>query len=119
MQFKGPVTLAAAMLVASELAYAVDPSRSVVAVRYLVSEQLPDRVEETVTDPLERVLIALPRVAEVTSTTDHRSVNVEIQFEGGATEQDLATVSQRIEELVLDGEVRVTSRTAVLTSPRL
>lgn len=83
---------------------------SVVVVRYLVSEQSPERVEEMVTNPLERILAALPRVSKITSTTGHGVVNVEIQFDGGATEQDLATVSKRIEELALDGQVEVTSR---------
>lgn len=119
MQFKRIFAVASAMLSGGEMACAGQPSLSVVAVRYLVSEQLPERVEETVTNPLERILVALPRVSEVTSTTGHGSVNVEIQFEGGATEQDLATVSKRIEELVLDSEVEVTSRTTLLRSPRL
>ena len=119
MQFKGTLAFVSAMLWGGGIAYAGPPSLSVVLVCYLVSEQLPERVEETVTKPLERMLVALPRVSKVTSTTGHGSVNVEIQFDGGATEQDLATVSKRIEELALDGEVEVTSRTTLVRSPRL
>ena len=67
--------------------------------------------------PLERTLIAIPRVSNVSSTAGHGYVNFEIEFEGGATEQDLATVSQRVKEFVLDPQVVVTARTVFLASP--
>ncbi|QBE64910.1 hypothetical protein [Pseudoduganella lutea] len=84
-----------------------------------MSEQLSERVMQKVAAPLQRTLIELPGVTEINSTTSHGYVNIEIQFEGGATENDVATVSRRIEELVLDGEVVVTSKTVHLAPPRL
>ena len=117
--FKRIFALAGAMLSVGAIALAGPSPLSIVAVRYVVSEQLPERVEITVTDPLERALFALPRVCKINSTTGYGSVNVEIRFEGGATEQDLATVGRRIDELVLASEVVVKSRSVTLTSPRL
>lgn len=119
MKFKGTSVLAAAMLAGSGSAYADQPKLAVVAVRYLITEQLPERLEKAVIDPLERILVALPRVSEVTSTAGHGSVNLEIQFDGGASEQDLDTVTRRVEELALGSEIVVTSRTVSLASPRL
>ena len=106
------------MLVVGLTAYAGRSSPSVVEVSYLVSEQDVDRVERLVTDPMERVLTSIPRVSRIESTTGHGSVNIEVGFEGDATEQDLAAVRERIEELALDREVVVTSRTVELKPPR-
>lgn len=119
MKFKGTSVLIAAMLAGSGSAYADQPKLAVVAVRYLVTEQFPERLEKTVIDPLERILVALPRVSELRSTASHGAVDLEIQFEGGASAQDLATVTRRVEELALGGEIVVTSRTVSLASPRL
>jgi multidrug efflux pump subunit AcrB len=85
----------------------------------LVSEQLPERVEAAVTNPLERTLITLGRVANVNSNTSHGSVYVEVQFEGGATEQDLAIVTERIEQLEFSSDIVVTSRSTDLGPPSL
>lgn len=120
MKFKGTSVLAAALLAGSGSAYADPPKLAVVAVRYVfVAEQMPERLEKAVIDPLERILVALPRVSALTSTANHGSVNVEIQFQGGASEQDLETVTKRIEGLALGSEIVLASRTVNLASPRL
>lgn len=118
MEFKKLSVLAAAMLASSGSAYADQPKLAVVAVRYLVTEQLPERLEKAVMNPLERILAALPRVSEVNSAAGHGFVNLAIQFEGGASEQDLEIVTRRVEELALGSEIVVTSRTISLASQR-
>lgn len=117
MKFKGTSALAAAMLTGSGSAYADQPTPAVVAVHYVVNEQLAEHLEKSVLDPLERTCIALPRVSRVTSTASDGYVDLEVQFEGGASEQDRETVSRRVEELA--AEVAATSRTVRLASPRL
>jgi hypothetical protein len=78
MEFKKLSVLAAAMLAGSGSVYADQPRLAVVAVRYLVTEQLPERLEKAVMNPLERVLVALPRVSEVNSAAGHGFVNLDI-----------------------------------------
>lgn len=90
-----------------------------VAVRYVVTEQSPERVEQAITNPLERTLIALPCVTSIVSATSHGSINLEIQFEGGAKQQDVEAVSRHIERQVFGSEVVVTSRTVSLAAQRL
>lgn len=111
--------LAAAMLSGTQLAFAFEPTPSVVAVGYTLTEQSPERVEQTVTNPLERTLRQLPRVTGIGSTTSHGSINIEIQFEGGAQQQDVEAVSRHIEQLVFGSEVVVTSRTVSLAAQRM
>lgn len=118
MKRKGALVAAAAMLLGAATAFAAPPAASVVAVRYLVAEQSPERVEATVTNPLERMLAALPRVSSINSATSHGSVDLEIHFDDGATEQDLDTVERHTAEFVFDREVVVTSRTTQLAAPR-
>ena len=108
------LALAAALLAGSGSTHADEAKVMVVAVRYEVTEQVPDRLEQTVADPLQHTLMELPGVTALNSTVSHGYVNVDVQFEGGATEKDVATVSRRIDELVLDSEVVVTSRTVRL-----
>lgn len=119
MPFKKTAAIAAALLSFNATSHAGDSSFEVVAVRYMVNEQSPDRVEEKVTNPLERILFTINRMTEINSTTSHGVVDVEIQFEGGATERDLAEVRQRIESLTLDRDIEVTTRAVRLTSQRL
>lgn len=68
-----------------------------VAVHYAVDEQLPERVEANVTNPVEKLLADVPRLVELNSNTSHGTVDLELQFEGGATERDLAVVKARID----------------------
>lgn len=118
MKLTSALVATAAMLLGSATAFAAPPTTPVVAVRYLVTEQSPERVEATVTNPIERMLVALPRVSAVNSATRYGSVDLEIHFDEGATEQDLETVERHTAEFVFDPEVEVTSRTAQLAAPR-
>lgn len=119
MKFIGILALTAALLTVADIVDASEPARMVVAVRYVVSEQSPDRVEEKLTSPLERAFIGLVRVDSINSETSHGTVAIEIQFEGGATLQDLAAVNQRIKDFPTDPHITVTSRTAELAVARL
>lgn len=101
------------------LAHAAPPPRTVVAVHYQVGELDPDRVEQTVTKPLERALIALPLVGDLNSVTGHGTVTIEIAFQGGASDQDLAAVDALVDEVRLAPEVVVKSRIVRLAPPRL
>ena len=112
-------SLAAALLTVADIVNAGEPAGAVVAVRYVVSEQSPDRVEEKLTLPMERALVGLVRVDSINSETSHGTVAIEIQFKGGATLQDLAAVKQRIKDFPTDPHITVTSRTAELAVPRL
>jgi multidrug efflux pump subunit AcrB len=119
MRFRTTCILAAASLAGSGSTHADEPKGRVVAVRYEVTEQVPDRLVQTVADPLQRTLMELPGVTQLNSAVSHGHVSVEVKFEGVATEKDVATVSRRVEQLVLESEVVVTSRTVHLTSPRM
>jgi hypothetical protein len=119
MTFKGAAVVVATILAANGSAYADQPKLACVAVRYLVTEQVPERLEKAVIDPVERIVFALPRGSKVTSTAGHGFVNFEIEFEGGASEQDLESVTRGVEKLALGSEIVVTSRTVSLASPSL
>jgi multidrug efflux pump subunit AcrB len=89
---------------------------ALVALRYLSSEQSPELLENWVLEPVERALVSLGRVSSVTATASHGYVDFQIQFEGGATEQDLASVEKQIEKIVFANQVAITSRTVLLGS---
>ena len=115
--------LAAIVLTSVGITLAAEPPSLVVLVQYIVNGNSAQRVEEMLTSPIERSLITLERVADIQSVTAHRSghiaVDVEIQFEGGATEQDLAVVMKRIAQLEFSGDVQATSVSVHLRAPRL
>jgi len=94
VQHRRGFILAAAMLLGAQLVWAGEPPESVVAVRYLVTEQSPERIEAIITNPLERSLLTLPRISRFSSNTGHGFVTVEIEFDGGATQQDVETVQR-------------------------
>ena len=119
MRVKAAFAMAAAMLAGGGSASAQRPEVLVVAVRYEVREQAPERLVQVLSDPLERTLKELPGVTELNSAAGYGYVSVEVGFEGGANEKDVATVSRRIDELVLDSEVVVTSRTVRLAQARV
>ncbi len=98
---------------------ASQPLGSVVSLHYTVRENDPEKLQKIVTVPVERVMRKLERVAQINTSTSHGTVDVEIGFEGGATEQELAAVTARIEMLEFDDEVTVVSRTIELRPPRL
>jgi multidrug efflux pump subunit AcrB len=91
----------------------------IVSLHYAVQENDPDKLLRVVTTPLELVMQKLERVAEINTCTSHGSVAIEIGFPGGATKQDLANVTSRIEALEFDEEVVIASRTVELRAPRL
>lgn len=113
MRFAMPFLLAAAMPAGGASACEAPAPR--IAVQYRVTEQVPERVEALVTNRVERVLAALPRLAGMRSTTGPGSVAIELQFEGGATVADLATVRQRLAEVGPGAGTGVTSSDASLT----
>jgi multidrug efflux pump subunit AcrB len=92
----------------------VESKEALVAVRYRLSEQSPERLEKMVMEPVERILIALARVSSVTSTASHGYVDFAIRFERGATEQDLAIVEKQVEQIVFGCDVAITSQTVLL-----
>lgn len=116
---KGFFILAAAMLAGSTSVHGEQQNKAVVAVRFLVTEQSAERLEDVVMSPLERILVALPRASSVASTASHGAVDLEIKFDGGATEQDREAVTKRVAELALDSDIGVISRTVQLASPHL
>lgn len=111
------------MLATVGITLAAQPPSLVVLVQYLVRGNSAERVEEMLTSPVERSLITLERVVGIQSATGHGSggvtVDVEIQFEDGATAQDLAAVMKQIAQVEFGGEVRATSVSVHLRAPRL
>lgn len=92
--------LAFATLTFAEIAAASQPSSLVVRIQYVVGERSADRVEETLTRPLERALRTLPRIVKMQSATGNKAegvtVDLQLHFEGGATAQDLAMVLSQV-----------------------
>ena len=112
------------MLTATGMTIAAQPPSLVVLVQYVISEQSAVRVEETVTSPLERTLVTLERVAKLHSATSHGSkgqvtVDIEVHFNGGATEQDLATVMHHIAQVAFSDDLWASSIALHLRPPRL
>ena len=100
-------------------AMASAPPGSVVSLHYTVREHDPEKLEKIVTVPVERVMHKLERVAQINTSTSEGAVDVEIGFQGGATEQDLAAVTAQIEMLEFGGDIILVSRTIALRAPRL
>ena len=100
---------AAVMLSASSSALACQHANPVVALEYTVSEQVPERIEAAITNPVEKLLVGVPRLADLRSVTGHGSASFELQFEGGATAGDLAAVKERIDAWRLKAGVEVLS----------
>jgi multidrug efflux pump subunit AcrB len=87
-----------------------------VVVQYVVNEQVPERVEATITNPLEKLFSGTSRLAELRSMTGRGSAAFEMRFDGGANEQDLATVKQRVQSLAVAEGIQVISKEVFLTS---
>jgi len=107
---------AAATLLDSATAHACQAAAPGIVIRYVVKEQTPERVEAAVTNRVERVLAQLPRLTEMNSTTRDGSVDFELQFEGGASEADLAIVRKQLAEVVLGDGIEVVSSAVALSS---
>jgi hypothetical protein len=118
---KSVSTLAAAVsvLVLAGAASACPSPSPVVSIQYKVSEGPTDGLMASLTMPVQEILYQLDRATQVMSSTSLRTVDIEIQFEGETTEQDLATVVDRIEQLELADEVQIVSRVVELRLPSL
>jgi multidrug efflux pump subunit AcrB len=91
----------------------------VVSIHYSVNENDPERLTTTVTIPAERAIRKIERVALINSSTSHGTVDIEVQFEGEVTKQDIATVIGQIEMLDFGDKMAIISRTVELRPPRL
>ena len=115
MQMKARFAIAAAALIMSGGASACQDTVPKVAVHYAVGEQVPERVEAAITNLVEKLLADAPRLVEINSNTGHGVVDIELQFEGGATERDLAVVKARLDGWRADKGIDVISTRVALT----
>jgi hypothetical protein len=111
------------MLASAGLAGAAQAPEPVILVQYVVSDNSAGRVQDTLTSPLERTLSALPRVVNMTAVTGIRAkgvtVDLEVQFEGGASGQDLMAVLGQIAQLEINKDIGPTSVSVHLGAPRI
>lgn len=112
-------SLAIMLLPAAGMSLAVAPPVNVVLLQYRSLEPSAERLEKVVASPLERSLSALPRVTAINSTTSHGTVDIEVHFQGGATEQDLANVMKEIAPIEFDENIPITFIALHLRPPRL
>jgi len=113
---KRQLLFSAAVLLGSSTADACQGPFPMVVVQYLVNEQVPERVEATITNPLEKLFSGTSSLAKLRSMTGHGSAAFEMRFDGGASEQDLETVKQRVQRLILAEGIQVISKKVFLTS---
>ncbi|GGY65154.1 hypothetical protein [Pseudoduganella albidiflava] len=117
------IPLAMAMLATTEMAVAGQPPALVVLVQYVVSGSSPGHVEETLTSPLERTLVTLPRAVNMVSVTSDSAggvtVDLEMQFDGGATSQDVVAVLGRMAQLDIGKDVGPTAVSVHLGPTRI
>ena len=110
-------------LISTGTAIAAQPPAPVVLVQYVVSDRSDGHVEEVLTSPLQRTLSTLQRVVSMQSVTTSASkgvtVDLEIQFEGGATAHDLAAVFNQIAQSEISRDVETTSVSLHLRPPRI
>lgn len=108
------------ILVAGVQVTHADPvPESAVIVQFQLSGQSAERIEETIVSPLERALLILARVKGIKSTASDHNAYVEITFEGGASDLDLASVADQIKKLDLSESVGETSSSLKLGKPQL
>ena len=91
----------------------------VVSIRYRVSENNVEKLNTTMTDPLERLLRKLDRVAQINVSITHHIVEVELEFKGETTKDDLATVTSALDQLSFGADLQIISRTIELRPPRM
>lgn len=80
-----------------------------VFVKMVLAEQQLDRVREKVGDPVMDLLKTLPGVGSLSSLMTHAYAHFEIQFQGGANEDDRGSVATALKRLALEREVEVLS----------
>jgi hypothetical protein len=116
----GEYALSEGACIHGDVAARVEPLQpTVVSVHYVMRDRVPEHLVETVTLPVERVLSKLERMARLDSTTTHGIVDVEAQFEGETTAQDLATVVGKIDQVSFGDNVQIISRTVELRPARI
>jgi len=115
MHPRSTFAFAALIFSASGSALACQHAKPVVAIQTTVNEQSPEQVEARVTNPVEKLLSGLPRLTEMNSNTRQGVVNFELQFDGGATERDLAVVKERLGTRRADVAIDVISTEVLLT----
>lgn len=115
MRMEASFAFAAVMLSVTGGVLACEGAGPMVAVHYTVSEQLPERVEASITNTVEKLLAGVPRLVELNSNTSHGVVDIELRFEGGATERDLAAVKSRLDGWRADNGVNVITARVSLT----
>jgi multidrug efflux pump subunit AcrB len=110
-------------LLSTGTAIAAPPPAPVVLVQYVVSDRSAGHVQEVLTSPLQRTLSTLHRVVNMQSVTTSAfkgvTVDLEIQFEGGATAQDLAAVFNQIAQSEVNRDMEATSVSFHLRPPRI
>ncbi|WP_306397596.1 hypothetical protein [Telluria beijingensis] len=116
MQMKAMFAFAAAALIMSGGASACQDTVPKVAVHFAVGEQAPERVEAAITNPVEKLLADVPRRGDLYSSTSHGVVDIELHFDGGATERDLAAVKARLDGWRSDKGIDVISTRITLTT---
>lgn len=111
-------SLAVVALAAGATAWASQPANLIVAVRYVLTEQSPDRLEEMVANVIERALVKVPRTSLVTATINQGRVDVDMHFKSGASDQDLIAVTQTLKQIEFGNELQVISLDIGLETPR-
>lgn len=112
-----PIVFGMAAIIADSSAAA--PKGLVVAVHYKINDNVPEWLEKFVTVPLEKALVGIEHAEEINISTTHYIVEAEIRFQGEATQQDLATVSARVEQINFGDNVQIISCIIALRPPRL
>jgi multidrug efflux pump subunit AcrB len=119
VETKSLILLAVGALGVVAWSNASQPPIPVVSIHYSVNENDPEHLQTAVTIPVERVIQKIERVAKINTSTSHGTVDVEVQFKGEVTKQDLSTIISQIELLTFGDKMVIISRTVELRPPRL
>ena len=119
MSFPIQSLFAAVLLASTASAPAAPGSATVVAIRYDVDEQSAERVEQAVLTPLMQSMRDVPRAGMMHGSATHRLAALEVAFEDGAGEDDLAAIIWRLDRLRLDAGITIEARSIELRPCRL
>lgn len=108
---------ASALLCAALPAHAGSLPERVLVLELCIAEQTPERVEAVLTNPVEKLLIGLPRVKTMNSITGHGGARFEIHFEGGAGEDDAAGLSRALDRSEAGRGAAILSRSLQFGQP--
>ena len=115
-QVLGAITAAAAML-AFPAPAAASPPRAVI-VTMTFAEQSPERIVRGVVEPILKMAAHIAGVSVINSTANHGHCEVEISFESGAGEGELAVVTAQVEKILPELGLAVQESSIVLGTPR-